>query len=372
MENRERYLIWDWNGTLLDDVETCVDVMNGMLERRGLAPLKSVECYRGIFTFPVREYYKKAGLNPACESFEKLALEYISEYNRRALSCGLVPYAREILREAEAMGFRQLLVSATESETLEEQAEQYGLTGCFEAVLGAENFLGEGKAGVARRYLEERNVAPNQAIFVGDTVHDCEVAQTVGSPCVLTASGHQDRPRLEAMGVPVLGGLEELPAYLKGLRLRPLRAEDASAVFAMTSDPRVARYMRFDTHESLGEAQELIAAYGKRGGLAFLAETLDGSPIGVAALKREGTESEEADLSVFSRPEYWGKGYNGIILRELLRRGERAGIRSVRGYVVSENRGSCRLLENCGFTVERQLQFDDLSGGLFVFCRRLG
>ena len=41
------------------------------------------------------------------------------------------------------MGFRQLLVSATESETLEEQAEQYGLTGCFEAVLGAENFLGE-------------------------------------------------------------------------------------------------------------------------------------------------------------------------------------------------------------------------------------
>ena len=87
------------NGTLLDDVETCVDVMNGMLERRGLAPLKSVECYRGIFTFPVREYYKKAGLDPARESFEKLALEYISEYNRRALSCGLVPYAREILRE---------------------------------------------------------------------------------------------------------------------------------------------------------------------------------------------------------------------------------------------------------------------------------
>ena len=64
-------------------------------------------------------------------------------------------------------------------------------------------------------------------------------------PCVLTASGHQDRPRLEAMGVPVLGGLEELPAYLKGLRLRPLRAEDASAVFAMTSDPRVARVYAF-------------------------------------------------------------------------------------------------------------------------------
>ena len=111
MENRERYLIWDWNGTLLDDVETCVDVMNGMLERRGLAPLKSVECYRGIFTFPVREYYKKAGLDPARESFEKLALEYISEYNRRALSCGLVPYAREILREAEAMGLSLIHIS---------------------------------------------------------------------------------------------------------------------------------------------------------------------------------------------------------------------------------------------------------------------
>lgn len=372
MENRERYLIWDWNGTLLDDVETCVDVMNGMLERRGLNPLKSVDCYREIFTFPVREYYKKAGLDPARESFEELALEYISAYNRRVLSCGLVPYAREILQEAEAMGFRQLLVSATESAALAEQAEQYGLTGCFEAILGAEDFLGEGKAGVARRWLEERGVVPGQVLFVGDTVHDFEVAGAVGSSCVLTASGHQDRLQLEAAGAPVLNGLEELPAYLKGLRLRPLRAEHAPAVFAMTSDPRVARYMRFDTHGSLSEARELIAAYTKPGNLSFLAETLDGSPVGVAALKRKETESEEADLSVFSGAEYWGRGYNGVILRELLRRGERAGIRCVRGYVVSENQGSCRLLEACGFTVERRLQFDGLSGGLFVFGRRKG
>ena len=107
--------------------------------------------------------------------------------------------------------------------------------------------------------------------------------------------------------MPVLGGLEELPAYLKGLRLRPLRAEDASAVFAMTSDPRVARYMRFDTHESLGEAQELIAAYGKQGRSCLPGGNPGWKPHRRGRAETGGTESEEADLSVFSRPDIGAK-----------------------------------------------------------------
>ena len=84
-----KYIVWDWNGTLLDDVPASVAVMDRLLHRRGLPGLGGIERYREIFTFPVREYYQAAGLDFEKEPFEALAVEYIEEYNQRALDCGL-------------------------------------------------------------------------------------------------------------------------------------------------------------------------------------------------------------------------------------------------------------------------------------------
>ena len=81
------YVVWDWNGTLFDDVALCIQVMNGMLEKRGLPRLAGPEQYRQVFTFPVEEYYKALGFDFGREPFSQLAVEYISEYDRRALGC---------------------------------------------------------------------------------------------------------------------------------------------------------------------------------------------------------------------------------------------------------------------------------------------
>ena len=83
------YVVWDWNGTLFDDVALCIQVMNGMLEKRGLPQLAGPEQYRQVFTFPVEEYYKALGFDFGREPFSQLAVEYISEYDRRALGCPL-------------------------------------------------------------------------------------------------------------------------------------------------------------------------------------------------------------------------------------------------------------------------------------------
>ena len=63
-------ILWDWNGTLLDDVEVALAAMNEMLARRGLPLLQGREPYRDIFTFPVRVYYTAAGLDLSAEPFE--------------------------------------------------------------------------------------------------------------------------------------------------------------------------------------------------------------------------------------------------------------------------------------------------------------
>ena len=210
-------VFWDWNGTLLDDMQVCLDVMDRILARRGLKPIGVLERYRDIFTFPVKDYYALAGLDLDGEDFLDLAEEYMSDYRAHEKDCPLMPGARETLVALNAMGIRQILASASRQDDLERQVHAHGLDGAFSAVLGMSDDLGGGKAGLAAGYMRWVGIAPEDALFVGDTVHDFEVAQSIGCRCVLIAGGHQSVDRLKATGAAVLDSIAELPGYLKTL-----------------------------------------------------------------------------------------------------------------------------------------------------------
>lgn len=215
------WILWDWNGTLLDDAATGFSAMNRLLARRGLPPLESLGRYREIFTFPVREYYRAAGLDLEKEIFEDLAVEWTALYYEYYPHSGLFPGARETLARLEGMGLRQAIVSASHQEALERQVEEHGLSRRFQALLGVSDIYAGGKAGLARAFLRERGVDPRQALFIGDTLHDWEVAGEAGCPCVLLACGHQSRERLAGAGVPVLEGPAQVLAFLKGQAALP-------------------------------------------------------------------------------------------------------------------------------------------------------
>lgn len=202
-------VVWDWNGTLLDDVAAAMGVMDTMLARRGLSLLGGKERYREIFTFPVREYYLSAGLDLEREPFEDLAVEWTELYQEASQNCGLFPEAAEILAKLEQAGVAQLIVSASPQETLERQVESLGVRGRFQALLGLSDIYAGSKAGLARRYFAQEKISPDQVLFVGDTLHDWEVAEDAGCHCVLLSQGHQSRRLLEKAGVPVVDALEQ-------------------------------------------------------------------------------------------------------------------------------------------------------------------
>ena len=210
---RPQFCVWDWNGTLLDDVQLCVDTMNAMLEKRGL-PLLTTERYREIFTFPVQEYYRAAGFDFEREPFTELAQEYIAPYNQAALRCGLCEGTREALECLQSWGVRQVVVSASHEEALREQVGAQGIAGYFEALIGIRDVLGAGKAGLAREYLKAQGAELGQVWCIGDTRHDFEVAQQMGCQCVLVAQGHQSKERLKQTGAAVLDSLHQLAPYL--------------------------------------------------------------------------------------------------------------------------------------------------------------
>ena len=206
-------IVWDWNGTLFDDVPVCVEVENRLLARRGL-PLLTVERYREIFTFPVEEYYRAAGLDLEREPFPALAEEYIAGYHAAAEACGLYPGAGQVLEQLRRGGWRQILVSASEKGALAAQVESRGIRGCFEAVLGIGDVLAAGKAGLAGEYLRREGIAPAGTVFVGDTLHDWEVAEELGCRCLLIAGGHQSRARLAESGAEILEDITQVPEAL--------------------------------------------------------------------------------------------------------------------------------------------------------------
>ncbi|MFV0400497.1 MAG: HAD family hydrolase [Oscillospiraceae bacterium] len=206
------HLIWDWNGTLLNDLGWCVRVVNGLLERRKLPLLGGAEDYHRVFCFPIIEFYRNVGFDLEGEGFAPIAEEYIREYHAGDDLCPLQPGAAELLELAEQKGIAQVILSASEQSNLERQVDRYGIRRHFSRLLGISDIYAKSKQAVGMRYMEEER--PERALLVGDTLHDWEVAKALGADCVLVSTGHNSREMLLTAGVPVLDGLEQLAAYL--------------------------------------------------------------------------------------------------------------------------------------------------------------
>ncbi len=84
---RPELILWDWNGTLLDDVELCVDALNRLLEKHAYPQRYDRDQYRAIFGFPIEEYYVRAGFDFSRHSFAMLAEEYMDDYIPASAAC---------------------------------------------------------------------------------------------------------------------------------------------------------------------------------------------------------------------------------------------------------------------------------------------
>jgi phosphoglycolate phosphatase len=69
-------IIWDWNGTLLNDLDFCISTINILLKKREL-PLLNHYSYKEVFSFPVKDYYQAVGFDFSKEDFAIPAQEFI-------------------------------------------------------------------------------------------------------------------------------------------------------------------------------------------------------------------------------------------------------------------------------------------------------
>ena len=211
---RPELILWDWNGTLLDDVALCVDALNRLLERHGYVQRYDLTSYREIFGFPIMDYYRRAGFDLAKHPFEDLAESYMADYIPASAACPLMEGAVEALAAFRAAGVRQVVLSASPVTTLQQQVTERGVQHYFDRLLGLGDIYAKSKVEVGLRYLAESGFDRRRAVMIGDSVHDFEVAQALGVHCVLQAAGHQPAAVLRATGASVADDVRQAAALI--------------------------------------------------------------------------------------------------------------------------------------------------------------
>jgi len=204
-----KHIIWDWNGTLINDVWLAVEAMNKMLAKRHLPGIDSKK-YKEIFDFPVTKYYLKLGFDFSKESFEELTVEFISGYYQCFNKCKLNEGVEVVLKKISDMGIHQSILSASKEDVLIEKIKYFGIDKYFCRIMGLENHYAESKVEEGKEWIAELNLNPQDVLLIGDTIHDYDVSKHMGCDCLLVANGHNSYERLAKLGVEVISTLKEI------------------------------------------------------------------------------------------------------------------------------------------------------------------
>ncbi|MDD4102087.1 MAG: HAD family hydrolase [Kiritimatiellae bacterium] len=209
---RIKHIIWDWNGTLLDDTQAGMNAVNAMLRVRGL-PTLGLAHYRETFGFPVRDFYHTVGFRLETENWDTMA----DEFHRNFLCDTTIRLHTQTVATLEyvsSVGISQSVLSASEQSILENMLSEYGLSHFFEHVYGVDNLYGHSKLEIGQTLLKAIGLPTNEIILIGDSLHDHEVARHLDVGCLLIAQGHQSRSRLLQSSATVLSDLPELTEWL--------------------------------------------------------------------------------------------------------------------------------------------------------------
>ena len=202
-------IIWDWNGTLLDDVHTCVASLNAVLSRRGL-PTVTCQKYREIFCFPVKDYYKKIGLDFTVEDWDLLAAEYNDTYANKSRNTPLREGTVDTLTQMHEHGIRMSVLSAANLALLEDMLEERNIRHFFAHIYGLSNLYAESKLELSRMLRDALNNTNGNMILIGDTTHDYDVALELKCKCVLITGGHQTTERLRQCNCAIVSSMSEI------------------------------------------------------------------------------------------------------------------------------------------------------------------
>jgi len=184
-------LIFDWSGTLVDDLGPVLDATNAVLARYGREVLSREE-FRRSFRLPYDEFY--AECLPGIEMVE-LEGHFRVAFDASSAPVLVLPHAREKLAWCAAHGIRCFVLSSMDEQAFFRQLKEFGLGGLFEATYAGVI----DKRGKIHEILGAHGLDPQHTAFIGDMVHDVETARHGGIASIAVLTGYTHAEALAAV-----------------------------------------------------------------------------------------------------------------------------------------------------------------------------
>lgn len=219
------HIVWDWNGTLLDDFDLNVLAVAAACAGTGAGGVKvDGALYRRHYTRPITAFYEGLLGRPLRDGeWEALNERYHAAYAEGKRSCRLAEGAREALAATAEQGATQSLLSMWEHDDLQRMVRAFGLDPWFVLVQGQPRRGPDTKQASLARHLarlrEEAGVEEHEAVAIGDTIDDAAAAAACGIACVLVEGGPHPPEALAGAGAPLV------PTLLDAVHVALVRAQ---------------------------------------------------------------------------------------------------------------------------------------------------
>ncbi len=206
-------VIWDFNGTILDDLKISIESADELLSRYGLPIIGDVDRYYSVFGFPIIGYYERVGFDFTKYDFSVLANEWVDIYLSKMQYATLHDGIVDTVDRLNSLGIKQTILSMSEENMLREQIESFGIADKFDEIFGLNDIYATSKLELARYWKSTHE--GESVIYIGDTEHDAESAKIIGADCLMISGGHQSYSTLKSLGKPIITAPSDIFEYIK-------------------------------------------------------------------------------------------------------------------------------------------------------------
>lgn len=205
---RYQYILWDWNGTLLDDLSASLEAVNMTLDVYGKKRIDLDE-YKSYLDTPIYKFYEHLF------DLEKTPMSDLSMYYRKFYdgledTIKIADRALQVLQKCKEKGIKQYIISASHTDDIEKYMKKLGVTDLFNRISGSDDRKAGSKVERARLLIEEEKIPKEQCVMIGDSLHDLLTAQEIGVDVILYSGGHQAKEELLATGKTVCDDFMEI------------------------------------------------------------------------------------------------------------------------------------------------------------------
>ncbi|MDE7389941.1 MAG: HAD family hydrolase [Lachnospiraceae bacterium] len=212
MNKQYKNIIWDYNGTIVDDAALAVKAENMVLETYGKPPI-TLDFYLKECEMPILNFYNKI-FDMNSFDFTEISQRFIKYYEHLSHDAKVFPEVKEMICSLSQKGYNQAVISGFESEMLKKSLHHFGLSDYFSFMSGSDDISCKSKSERAALVLKKYGLKPSETLFIGDMYHDLETAAHVGADCILISKGHQGHDVLSTYDVRVLKSAAELKEIL--------------------------------------------------------------------------------------------------------------------------------------------------------------